>query len=153
MQTSQKIKGKKAVFFIESQPPHIGELLQVINVLDSYEFLYLCINPNPVIMPINHVLTLWTILLQPYAERVKIVTFEAQLQEIALEELPKLFTGCAYLTDDRVAYVHLSSLNIEVQLVPKALGYYGVFLRNAYRQSRAFTYLENAFLNPTMRKK
>ena len=153
MQISQN-KGKKAVLFLESQPPHLGELLQIINALQNYEQLFVCVNSNPIIMPVRQVLGIWNVALQPYIDNVKLVTFDANLQELAIDELPELFKDCVYLTSDRIAYVHLSSLNvIKVQLMPKVLGYCGIFLRSTYRQSRALTWLENNFLNPILRKK
>jgi hypothetical protein len=153
MPTCQKQSKGKAVLFIESQPPHIGELLQIISALQHYNFLYVCINPNSIVMPIQNVIAVWNSILYSLQANVKLATFDADLREVSIDGLPSLFKDCVYLTEDRAAFVHLSSLNIKVQLMPKAFGYCGIFLRSAYRQSRAFTYLENKFLTPMMEKR
>lgn len=138
---------KKGVLLLESQPPHIGEVLQVYQQLDRYDSLYICIPLNNMIMPFKLVHAIWSAILKSHATRVQLAAVNGNFAEMSITELPLLFKDHVYLTSDRTVFVHLSSMNIPVELIPEAIGYRGIFLRSAYRQSRALSHLEKGFVN------
>lgn len=138
---------KKAVILLESQPPHMGELLQVLRVLQKYETLYICVNAFPSVMPLAIVYEMWAIILQPYATRIHIIASKLQFKSVMKSDLPTTFEDCIYLTSNRETFVHLSSMNVSIELIPRASGFNSTFYQVAYRQSRALDWLENKFVN------
>jgi len=144
MESQQK---NKAVLLVESQPPHIGEILQAIQALTKYDFVYICLTVDVTVMSFDHVLSIWVSLLAPYMGRFKVVRCIGNFKEVMEGDLPIKFNMCTFLTPDREIFVHLSSLNVMAELIPRALGYHGIFLRTAFRQSKALDYLEARFIN------
>lgn len=130
---------KEAVFLVESQPPHLGELISVLLKIRDYDKMHICVNATPSVLPIPRVLATWLFLLDAYKDKI---TVSAMIPKFAeMPELPKTLKHCTVLTTSPKVYVHMSSLNIETELVPKTLGYCETFQRTAYRQGRALDYL------------
>jgi len=132
---------KEAVFMLESQPPHLGELITVILKLKEYDTIHICVSGAPKVVPIPMVVATWNFLLDAYKDRTTVSVMPTKFSELA--KLPEIFKDCTVLTTSMEVYVHITSLNIEAELVPSALGYHGIFQRTAYRQGRALDYLFN----------
>ena len=130
---------KEALFLIESQPPHLGELVSVLLKIKEYDVMHICVSAIPQVVPINRVMATWLFLLDAYKDKVTVSAMLSKFEE--MPELPEMFKGCTVLTTCTKVYVHLSSLNLKAELVPKTLGYCGAFQRTAYRQGRALDYL------------
>jgi len=135
------------VLLVESQPPHAGEFLQARQMLEKYDYLYICILYSSLVMDVRICAQIWASIFQSDLERMTITFADVDFKECMPEDLPALFTSCTYLTSDKETFVHLSTMNVDVELIPNALGYYGIFLRNAYRQSKALNWLEMRFIN------
>ncbi len=138
----ESIKKANAVLLINSQPPHLGELLQFIQQLNKYEFIYVCITGNIAVIALDHVLAIWRNILAPYSNKSAVMFFQKDIYKSSREDFPGAFKDCVWLTADRATYVHLSTLQVNVELIPRAMGYRGTFLRVAFRQSKALDYLE-----------
>lgn len=132
---------------IKSQPPHLGEFLLVVTQLMKYDFLYICLNFKEPLMPIPQVLALWTRLLAPYKKKTELMLIQDNFATVAKEKLPEHLKDVTYLTTDRTVFVHLSTMNVPTELIPRVLGYHGIFIRTAYRQSKALDWLESRFVN------
>lgn len=130
---------KEAVFFIESQPPHLGELTSVLLKLRDYDVMHICVSAVPKVLPVSRVIATWYFLLDAYKDKITVAAMIPKFDE--LPEIPKIFKHCTVLTTSMKVYVHMASLNAETELVPKTIGYHGVFQRTAYRQGRALDYL------------
>ena len=130
---------KSAVFFLESQPPHFGELISVLLKMRDYDFMNICVSGISKTMPVRNVVATWLFVLDAYRDKMTISALAFPF--IELSELPKQFKDCTVLTTDREVFVHMSSLNIPAELVPRTLGYHGVFIRTAHRQGRALDWL------------
>ena len=137
----------KAVLLLESQPPHLGEMMQIIQLLKRFSFLHICLVAKPAVMEIKAAVGIWTALLQPYVGKVQLGVFAGKFTDIAKDDLPKLYDDCTYQTASREIFVHLSTMNVSVELIPRALGYNTTFIRTAFRQSKALDWLENKFIN------
>lgn len=135
------------MLIVESQPPNTGEFLQALAQLERYEFLYICINSPPAVLPLQRVGAIWASIFKLYGKRIAVVFVTDSFVDAAKSELPEIFDGCDYLTTNKKIFVHLSTMNVDVELIPHALGYRGIFLRNAYRQSRALDWIESRFIN------
>lgn len=138
---------RKGVLIIESQPPTAGEFLQLIMQLNHYDFIYICLNFTAEVMAIPRVLTIWKYFLSPYKKKTAVVQVTGNFASVSKEELPEMFKKCTYLTTNKAAFVHLSSMNVPVELIPRVLGYYSIFIRSAYRQSMALDWLEGKTIN------
>jgi len=130
---------KEAVFFLDSQPPHLGELIPVLLKIKEYDIVHICVSGIPKVIPIPNVIATWLFLLEAYKHKITVSSLLINFEE--LSELPEIFKDCTVLTISPKIYVHMTSLNIETELVPRARGYVGIFQRTAYRQGRALDYL------------
>jgi len=144
---SSKTNKTTGVLLVESQPPHAGEFLLAKQMLNEYDFLYVCIIKSTIVINIQSVIAMWITMFDTFADRMRIANTHLNFKEVSADELPVLFDGCTYLTIDKEIFVHLSTLNVHVELLPKVLGYHGIFLRTAYRQSKALNWLEAKFGN------
>jgi len=132
---------KEAMFLVESQPPHIGELLSVLMKIDEYDFIYVVVTGTPLVLPVAHALTTWSVMLKAYKDKVLICSSNQKFTEIV--KLPKQYKDCTVLTTSRKTFIHMSSNNIASELVGRPMGYHSTFLRTAYRQGRALDWLIN----------
>lgn len=130
---------KRALFVLDSQPPHLGELIPVLLKIKEYDIVHICVSGIPKVMPIPNVIATWLFLLEAYKHKITVSSLLINFEE--LSELPEIFKDCTVLTISPKIYVHMTSLNIETELVPRARGYAGIFQRTAYRQGRALDYL------------
>ena len=144
---SKPKKLNKAVLIVESQPPHLGELLQLLSQLNKYDLIYLCINGKEKVMNYSHVLQLWQFILQPYVDKVNLMLFPHNLTEFDKDDIPELLDECLFLTASREIFVRLSTIGCQVEMIPQALGYRSLFFRTAFRQSKALDWLESRFVN------
>jgi len=140
-------KLNKAVLLIESQPPHLGELMQLLSNFHKYNLIYLCITGAPKVMSHDQVLQVWNFILKPYIKKVQLMIFTHNIIELSKDELPEILDDCTYLTSDRATFVHLSTLGCNSDIIPRALGYNTTFLRTAFRQSKALDWLEARYMN------
>jgi len=129
---------KQALFLLDSQPPHLGELISVLLKMKDFDIMNICVSGFSKSMPIQNVVATWLFVMSAYEN----VTVSALLLPfIELSELPSQFKDCTVLTTDRKVFVHMSSIGVPVELVPRTLGYHGIFIRTAYRQGRALDWL------------
>ncbi len=101
--------------------------------------MHICVNGITKGVPIQNVLATWAFIMGAYKDKVTVSALIVPFTE--LPELPPQFKDCTVLTTDRKVFVHISSIGVPVELVPRTLGYHGVFLRTAYRQGRALDWL------------
>jgi hypothetical protein len=141
MQEKNMSNKKEALFVLESQPLHLGELISVLLKIGEYDIMHICVSSTPKAMPIPKVVATWLFLLHAYKHKITVSSLFDKFTEIA--GLPEIFKHCTVLTTSKEVYVHMTSLNIPVELVPRALGFYESFQRTAYRQGRALDYLLN----------
>lgn len=139
MQEQSAPNKKEALFLLESQPPHLGELTSILLKMKEYDIMHVCVSGVPKVMPINRVIATWLFHLEAYKHKATVSSLLIKFEE--LPALPEIFKHCTVLTTSIKVYVHMTSLNIPVELVPHALGYHGIFQRTAYRQGRALDYL------------
>lgn len=139
-QMTKKETKTKALYITESQPPHLGELISLLSVINDYDIIAICVNGNTKVMPIQHVLSTWVFLTQPYKD--KIVTCASTDNFSTVAKLPEEFKDYTVLTTSDEVFAHLSSLNVTVRLIPRAKGYWPVFERVAYRQGLALEWLK-----------
>ncbi len=132
-------RNKDAVFFIESQPPHLGEFISVLLKIGEYDTINICVSGISKVVAISTVIATWLLLLRAYGDKVTVSALATKFEE--LTELPEIYKDCTVLTTSTKVYVQMTSLNIDVELVPRALGYSGIFQRTAYRKGRALDYL------------
>lgn len=141
-------KENKAVIFLKSQPIHTGEIASVLSIVDSYDKLILHLSADASIMPLDKVFAIWSIILHHSKDKVNIIfSYKGPLEYG--HKLPTALKGCYLLTHSKAVFTHLSSVNLPVRLIPRLMGYRGVFMRSAYRQSRALDWLENNAINST----
>lgn len=138
---------KKAVLLVESQPPHLGEYMLLIHHLNQYDFIYVCLNSPPLVLPIENAMAIWDMLVRDYGDKVQVVSVEDDLTQMSPESLPLEFQDCTILTTSQRIFVHLSSMNLPVELIPNVSGYHSIFLRVAYRQGRALDWLRTRGVN------
>lgn len=132
----------KAVFFLQSQPPTIGEVLSVISQIDNYDKLYICINSKSSVMPIAKTIAIWYAILKPYGAKTVIVSYDFY-SLFTLSSIPKKFSNCKILTKSQKLFVHLSAINVNVDLIGTPSGFEDIFEQTAYRQSIALYWLKN----------
>lgn len=138
---------KKAVLIVESQPPHLGEYVLLLKAVQDYEFVYVCINSPPLVMPIEHSIAIWEHVTSQYGRQVKVVYVKDDFAEMPPNCLPEEFKDKVLITTSQKIFTHLSSMNLPIELVPNLAGYHGVFLRVAYRQGRALDWLRTKGVN------
>ncbi len=134
-------KSKEAVFFVESQPPHLGELTSVLLKIKAYDVMHICVSGIPQVMSVERALVTWKFLLDVYKDKITVSALLVNFSE--LPELPERFKNCTVLTTSTKVFVHMTSLDVSVELVPRVLGYHDIFQRTAYRQGRALDYLHS----------
>lgn len=132
----------KGAIFVESQPPHAGEIATVRYNINNYDSIYLCIYGKPLVMDINHARALWAVFLSDYKDKVEVVVLNSRPEDFKTG-LPDILKGCELVTTSQKAFVRLSSFNAPVKLVSRTLGYHSIFVRAAYRQSRALDWLQS----------
>lgn len=131
---------KKAVLIVESQPPHLGELISLISIIDSYDLVLVSISSTAKVIPLRHVLSTWAFITQPYKEKIVITVADIDFDAVA--KLPDEFKDYDILTTSKPTFVHLSSIGANVKFVARAKGYWPIFERVAYRQGIAYDWLE-----------
>lgn len=140
----------KAVFLVESQPPHMGELIGILNKMKDYSTLHICIDKDERVIPLQLAMTTWFFIMS-HVSKVRPTIFAAKFSGFkTISKLPDQaeFKDCVILTTDKEIFIHLSSINSPVELVANVLGYHSTFFRNAYRQGRALDYLLQRKLRP-----
>lgn len=146
---SNKPKRKEAVLFLQSQPPHIGEAITILNNINFYDHMYLCICGKPSIIPLQKVLALWTIMLQHFKHKISVTFISLNPNDFTSENYPAIIDDRLLLTCSQKEFTHLSSLGYPVKLLPRVMGFHPTFLRAAYRQSRALDWLIGGNVNAT----
>ena len=134
-------KINKAVFLLESQPPHIGEVLSVLSVIDEYEFLYICVSNRATVLPILHVIKIWEQLLKAYDKKIAVCSEEWDF--VTSTNLPEKFKDCAIFTVSQKIYANLSIGSLPVELVATAIGYETIFEASAFKKGRAYHYIKS----------
>lgn len=134
---------KHALFVLDSQPPHLGEVLSVIRELDNYETMLVCIKNRSIIMKVPQVLMIWQLILKQYSHKCMICAWHEDFAEIST--LPDQFNGKQIITFDSKIYAHLSSINIPTKLVLDIPGYCTLFIRSSYRQGFAWNWLKKRY--------
>lgn len=129
----------EALFLVESQPPHLGEMTSVLLKMKDYDVMHICVSGIPKVMPVPKVIATWLFHLAPYKDKVTVSSLFMKFEE--MPKLPEMFKHCTVLTTSTKVYVHMTSLNVKTELVPTVLGYHGAFQRTAYRQGRALDWL------------
>ena len=81
-------ENKSALFLLDSQPPHLGELVSVLLKMKDYEFMHICVSGLPKTMPIRNVVATWLFVMNAY----KNVTVSALVMPFTeLPELPQQY--------------------------------------------------------------
>ena len=130
---------REALFLVESQPPHLGELISILLKMNEYDIVHVCVSGIPSVLPISRVTVTWRFILNAYKRKATVSYINTKFEE--MPGLPEMFKHCTVLTTSPKVYVHMSSLGIPTELVPRTMGYCGVFQRTAYRQGRALDFL------------
>ena len=136
----KKIKQNKAVFFLESQPPHLGELIAVLSVINEYDLIYICVSNKGIILPVNIVIKTWEYILKPYEK--KIVICDTAQDFRTTTDLPEIFEGCKILTMSQRMFANFATASLPVILVASVVGYDTVFEASAYRKARSYQYIK-----------
>ena len=97
---------KEALFVLESQPPHLGELIPVLLKIKEYDIMHICINGIPKVVPIPVVIATWHFLLDAYKDKITVSTLFEKFEE--LPELPEVFKHCTVLTTSPKVYTHMA---------------------------------------------
>lgn len=138
---------KKAILVVESQPPHLGEYILLVHQLQYYDLIYVCLNSEPLVLPIENALAIWDMLTKHHGDKVKVVSMPGDFTQASIGDMPEQFDDCTILTTSQRIFAHLSSMNVSVELIPNVAGYHGIFLRMAYRQGRALDWLRTRAIN------
>jgi hypothetical protein len=136
-----KRKINKAVFFLESQPPHLGELIAVLSVVDEYELLYICVSNKGTILPVAHVIKMWEFVLKAYNKKIVICSTQQDFRTTT--DFPEMFEGCKILTVSQRMFANFATTGLPVILVASAIGYDTVFEATAFRKARSYHYLKS----------
>jgi len=128
-----------AVFIVESQPPKFSEVYALFSIIDQYDNILLCVQNTPMVLPTQTVLALWDTIIEPYRDKITLSFSEKDFKSMA--QLPKEYHDYKLLTIEPEIFVHLQSLNFDTGLLPRIEGYENVFLRAAFRQSKALSWL------------
>jgi hypothetical protein len=136
-----KRKQNKAVFFLESQPPHLGELIAVISVLDDFDLVYVCVSARGTILPVAVVEKTWEYILKPYDKKIMICSTVQDFRTTT--DLPEMFEGCKILTMSQRMFANLASSSLPVTLVASVVGYDTVFEASAFRKARSYHYIKS----------
>ena len=131
------------VFTLISQPPHFGELLAVMQVIDKFDILIICIKAPARLISIRQVQQMWSMALKKYKDKVIIATSKENFAEIAI--LPSAFVNTTILTMSKTVFAHLMSLGIKSELVGRVKGYHDIFQRVAYRQGCALDWITEGY--------
>lgn len=129
----------KAVYIIESQPPTLGELYSLYRIVDNFDHIFLCIQNAPMVTPVPAAMAIWETLIKPYQDKVTLCIGDKDF--VSVSKIPEKYEDCKILTISQPIFTHLQSLNINVGLVPRLPGYESIFLRAAYRQSKALEWI------------
>jgi len=128
-----------AVFLLISQPPNASEIVAVLQTVEKFDALILCIKTPIKVMPIQHASKIWQAILKPYKEKTLLTSSDVDFTSVS--KLPESFNDKIILTLSKKVFVHLSTMGIKVLLVDRLTGYHDVFLRSAYMQGRALDYI------------
>lgn len=129
----------KAVFIVESQPPKFSEVYALFSIIDEYDHILLCVQNSPMVLPTQTVLALWDTIIKPYQDKVTLSFGEQNFHSIS--KLPEEYHEYKLLTIEPSIFVHLQSLNFDTGLLPRISGYESLFMRTAFRQSKALEWI------------
>lgn len=128
-----------ALFLLISQPPNVSEIVSVIQTIDKYDALIICFKTPMEVMPLQHVIEIWSLILNKYKGKFILTSCDTDFATVA--KLAEEFHDKTILTLSKKVFVHLSTMGIHVKLVNKVRGYNDMFLRSAYIQGRALDYI------------
>ena len=129
----------KALYVVESQPPNLAELIGLFSIIDKYEHVVICVSNVPKVMPLCSVFTLWEMMVKPYKDKITLSYTKDNF--MSLSKLGEEYKDFKVVTISPELYTHLHSLNANVELLPRVIGYEPIFMRAAYRQARALDWL------------
>jgi len=132
-------KTNNGVFIVESQPPTFSEVFALFQIVDSFDHIFLCIQNTPMVVNTGQVLAQWDAIIKPYATKITLCFGDSDFKSVS--EIPDKYKNCKLVTISPEIYVHLQALNVDVGLLPRLLGYEGIFMRAAYRQSKALEWI------------
>ena len=135
----EKISDGIGIFLLVSQPPNASEIVAVLQAVEKFDKLILCIKTPIKVMPLPHVSKVWQMILKPYKDKTLLTASDMDFTTIS--ELPETFNDKTILTLSKKVFVHLSTMGMKVLLVDRLRGYHDVFLRSAYIQGRALDYI------------
>lgn len=138
-QQNEQNKSRQAVFVCESQPPHTAEYVAAITAATQYDKLMVCVSSKEKCMNLKTVAQIWQLILAPYRNKVTVVSTNYDFAEIP--SIPEMFQECTILTISKKVLTHLSSLGVEVELMPRVTGFHTIFQRAAYKQGKALDFL------------
>lgn len=139
MQQKENEPKNIAVFTLISQPPNASEIVSVLQAIEKFDIVILCIKTPTIVMPIQHVSKIWQMILKPYSKKTLLTASDIDFSKVVT--LPESFDDKTILTLSKKVFVHLSTMGVKCVLVDKLRGYHDVFLRSAYIQGRALDYI------------
>ena len=146
MQQKAKEEPKNiAVFTLISQPPNASEIVSVLQAVNKFDVLILCIKTPMKVMPIPNVTRIWQFVLEPYKNKVLLTSSDIDFSKVVT--LPEGFKDKTILTLSKKVFIHLSTMGVKVALSDRLKGYHDVFLRSAYIQGRALDYIAENYGN------
>jgi len=134
-----KKQENNAVILLESQPPHLGELLFIANEVNNYDHIYVLVEGKSSVISIPHVVSIWDTVLEVYGDKISLGV--SNLDFSSITRLPDDIQSCTILTQSQPIFAHLSSINANVKLSSYAQGYHTIFIRAAYRQGKSLDWL------------
>jgi len=140
---SEKISDGIGIFLLVSQPPNASEIVAVLQAVEKFDSLILCIKTPIKVMPLPHVSKVWQMILKPYKDKTLLTASDMDFTTIS--ELPETFNDKTILTLSKKVFVHLSTMGMKVLLVDRLRGYHDVFLRSAYIQGRAYDFITERY--------
>ena len=130
-----------AIVILECQPPHLGQILAIKQVLDKHDFVYIYIIDKEYVIAVKKAVSITTSALEPY-DNFRIYTTELDfttiggLPESMVEHNPDVI----YVSDKHM-FTHLNSIGMPVDFLGHIKGYDDLFIRTAFRQGIAKDYL------------
>ncbi len=129
----------KAILFLESQPPHLGEAFAIFHLLPQFDLLCICVSSKETVLSTEHSIRLWKQLLKDY-DNVVICSMEDDFETTT--NIPNSFEGFQYFTISQRVYANLSSARYPIELLPTVIGYDSTFLASAFRKARSYNYIK-----------
>ena len=144
---NDKTEQEIAVFPIASNPPHLGNILEIFNASHNYSKIYVAVYNKPLVMPTSMVISELKRILNRFSDMFVVIETDYDFSNINTMPPEYAKLGIKYIiTSSNKIYANFAGKSFPfIRRVPKARGYYDEYQQTAYARGIVLDQIKKTF--------